>query len=97
MLSDLDLTDVTIVGNSIGVWIAAEMALLDSPRIARFVLVDGVGIDVPGHPIADFFSLSPRQIAEHSYHDPDKFGIDPAKLSPEARELMAGNRAALTG
>ena len=97
VLADLDLTDVTIVGNSIGGWIAAEMALLDSPRIARFVLVDGVGIDVPGHPIADFFSLSPRQIAEHSYHDPDKFGIDPAKLSPEAREVMAGNRAALTG
>jgi len=96
VVADLAVTDVTIVGNSIGGWIAAEMALLDSPRIARFVLVDAVGIEVPGHPIADFFSLTPRQVAEHSYHDPDRFGIDPAKLSPEAQRVMAGNRSALT-
>src|ERR1700761_7852416 len=31
MLADLDLTDVTVIGNSIGGWITAEMALLDSP------------------------------------------------------------------
>ena len=32
MLADLDLTDVTVIGNSIGGWITAEMALLDSPN-----------------------------------------------------------------
>jgi pimeloyl-ACP methyl ester carboxylesterase len=59
------------------------------------VLVDAVGIEVPGHPIADFFSLTPRQVAELSYHDPDRFGIDPSKLSQEALKVMAGNRATL--
>src|ERR1700730_5871997 len=29
----LDLQDVTVVGNSIGGWIAAELALLESPRV----------------------------------------------------------------
>lgn len=95
LLAELDLRDVTVIGNSIGGWIAAEMALLDTKRISSFVLVDAVGIEVPGHPIADFFSLTPRQIAEISYHDPDRFGIDPSKLSPEALKVMAGNRAAL--
>ena len=71
------------------------MALLDTSRISSFVLVDAVGIEVEGHPIADFFSLTPRQVAELSYHDPDRFGIDPSKLSPEASKLMAGNRATL--
>jgi len=95
LLAELDLRDVTVIGNSIGGWIAAEMALLDTNRISSFVLVDAVGIEVPAHPIADFYSLTPRQVAEFSYHDPDRFGIDPAKLSPEALKAMTGNRAAL--
>src|SRR6266550_3258624 len=95
LLADLGLRDVTVIGNSIGGWIAAEMALLDTSRISSFVLVDAVGIEVRGHPIADFFSLTPRQVAEISYHDPDRFGIDPSKLSPEALTMMAGNRATL--
>ena len=95
LLAQLDLRGVTVIGNSIGGWIAAEMALLDTNRISSFVLVDAVGIDVPGHPVADFFSLTPRQVAELSYHDPDRFGLDPTKLPPEALKAMAGNRAAL--
>ena len=96
LLTDLGVRDVTVVGNSIGGWIAAEMALADTSRISSFVLVDAVGILVPGHPIADFFSLSPRQVAELSYHDPDRFGMDPSRLSPEALQVMAGNRATLS-
>ncbi|HEV2217610.1 MAG TPA: alpha/beta hydrolase [Candidatus Dormibacteraeota bacterium] len=96
LLDALELQDVTVVGNSMGGWIAAEMALLNSPRAVRFVIVDAVGIEVPGNPVVDFFSLTPRQVAEHSYHDPDKFGIDPTKLPPEALQAMAGNRATLT-
>ena len=95
LLAELGLDDVTVIGNSIGGWIAAEMAVLDTSRIGRFVLVDAVGIDVPGHVVADFFSLTPRQVAELAYHDPDRFGVDPSKLSPEALKVMAGNRAAL--
>src|SRR6202158_1492419 len=95
LLAELRLRDVTVVGNSIGGWIAAEMALLDTNRISSFVLVDAVGIEVPGHPIADFFSLTPRQVAELSYHDPDRFGIDPSTLPAEPLKVMAGNRATL--
>ena len=35
-------------------------------------------------------------MAELSYHDPDRFGVDPTKLPAEAQRLMAGNRATLT-
>src|SRR5438477_2543535 len=94
-LAELGIAGVTVVGNSIGGWIAAEMALLDATRISNLVLVDAVGIEVPGHPVVDFFSLNPRQVAELSYHDPDRFGIDPTKLPAEAQRAMAGNRATL--
>jgi pimeloyl-ACP methyl ester carboxylesterase len=83
------------VGNSIGGWIAAEMALTGSPRITGVVLVDACGIEVPGHPVADFFSLTLDQVAEFSYHDPGPFRIDPAAMTAEQRAVMAGNREAL--
>ena len=71
------------------------MALLDPARIGRVVLVDAVGIDVPGNPVADFFSLTPDQVSKLSYHDPVTYRIDPAAMPPAQLAAMAGNRAAL--
>jgi pimeloyl-ACP methyl ester carboxylesterase len=95
LLDQLDLDDVTIVGNSLGGWIAAEIALLESPRVSGAILIDAVGIAVPGHPVADFFSLSMDQVFELSFHNPDPFRFDPAALPPAAQAVAAGNRAAL--
>ena len=95
LLDERDLTDVTVVGNSIGGWIAAELALLGSPRVTSLVLVDAVGIEVPGHPVIDFFNVPLPEIANHSFYEPDRFRIDPAAMSEEARAAMAGNRATL--
>ena len=95
LLDELDIRDVTVVGNSIGGWIASEMALLHSPRISSIVLVDAVGIEIPGHPVADFFSLTFPELAELSYYRPAEFLIDPTAFSPEQQALMTGNRAAL--
>jgi pimeloyl-ACP methyl ester carboxylesterase len=95
LLDELDLADVTVVGNSIGGWIAAEMALVGSARISGVVLVDAAGIEVPGHPVADFFSLTLDEVAEYSYHDPDSFRIDLSTMTPDQLTAMAGNREAL--
>jgi len=95
LLAELDLSDVTIIGNSIGGWITAEMALLGSSRIGSIVLVDAVGIDVDDHPVVDFFSLTMDQVARLSYHDPERFRIDPAAMPAAQQAVMAGNRAAL--
>lgn len=94
-LTELDLTGVTVAGNSIGGWITAELALLGSPRVAGVVLVDAVGLDLPEAPVADFFSLTMDEVADLSYANPDAFRIDPAKLPPERQAAMAGNRGAL--
>ena len=95
LLDAMELQDVTVIGNSIGGWIAAELALLGSPRIGSLVLVDAAGIEVHGHPIVDFFSLTLDQVAEFSYHDPDRFRIDPTTMSDAQRTTMAGNRSTL--
>jgi pimeloyl-ACP methyl ester carboxylesterase len=91
----LDLEDVLVVGNSIGGWIAAEIATLASARVSAVALVDAVGLAVPEHPVADFFALSFDELAQLSYADPARFRIDPSALPPAARATMAGNRAAL--
>lgn len=95
LLDTLDLTDVTVIGNSIGGWITAEIALLASPRVSGIVLIDAVGIEVPGHPVADFFSLTMDQVFTLSFHNPAPFRIDPSTLPPAAQAAAAGNRAAI--
>lgn len=95
LLDQLDLADVTVIGNSMGGWITAEIALLKSPRVSGIVLIDAVGIEVPGHPVADFFSLSMDQVFELSFHNPEPFRFDPATLPPAAQAVAAGNRTAL--
>jgi pimeloyl-ACP methyl ester carboxylesterase len=95
LLEELELEDVLVVGNSIGGWIAAELALLAPSQVAGYVLVDAVGIEVQGHPVIDFFSLPLPAIAEYSYYAPDAFRIDPAALRPAAQQTLAANRVTL--
>jgi len=95
LIGQLGLKDVTVAGNSIGGWVAAEMALLASPQVSGAILIDAVGIEVPGHPIADFFALTMDQVFTLSFHNPEPFRIDPATLPPAAQAIAAGNRAAL--
>jgi pimeloyl-ACP methyl ester carboxylesterase len=95
LLDDLRLEDVTVIGNSVGGWIAAEMALLDSPRISGIVLLDAVGIEVEGHPVADVSGLSVPEIQALSFHDPTPFRVDPATVPDAQKAIMASNSAAL--
>jgi len=95
LLDRLGLDGVTVIGNSIGGWIAAELALLASPRISGTVLVDAVGIEVEGHPVTDIFPLSLDELARLSYHDPAAFRIDPSAMTEAQQAGMAANRVAL--
>ena len=76
--------------------VTLEMAVRDvGGLIGKIVIVDGVGVEVSGESIVDFFALTPRGVAEHSYHEPDKFFVDPATLPPERVALIRGNIATL--
>jgi pimeloyl-ACP methyl ester carboxylesterase len=96
LLDRLDLTDVTVIGNSIGGWAAAELALLGSPRVAAAVLVNAVGLDVPEHPVADVSGLTPAQLAALSFHDPARFPPDPSRPGPDLAALAAYTGMSMT-
>jgi pimeloyl-ACP methyl ester carboxylesterase len=96
LLGELDLSDVLVVGSSLGGWIAVEMALGDGrERIGRLVLIDSVGVDVPGRPIRDFFALDPRGVADYSFHDGDRFYVDPTTLPTEQLAARQANMATM--
>ncbi len=91
LLERLALTDVLVVGFSVGGWIANALALRAPGRLRGVVLVDGAGIVVDGEPCADVFSLTPPQLSALSMHDPARYGIDPAKLTDAQKAGMAAN------
>jgi pimeloyl-ACP methyl ester carboxylesterase len=100
LLEKLALTDVLIVGFSIGFsiggWIASALALRVGARLRGVVLVNGAGIVVDGEPCADVFSLTPQQLSALSYHDPVRYGINPAALSDAQKAGMAANMKTLS-
>ena len=96
LLDRLGVADVTVIGSSIGGWIAAELALLETPQVTGIVLVDAVGLEVPGHPVADFFTLTMAEVFERSFHDPSGFVVVPEALPPAAQAVFrASHRLAL--
>jgi pimeloyl-ACP methyl ester carboxylesterase len=96
LIEELELSDVTVIGNSIGGWIAAEVAILDSPRVNAVVIVDAVGIDVDGHPVADVSTKTFPEIQNLSYFEPERFRIDPSAFSDAQGATIAGNLATLS-
>ena len=94
LIERLDLHDVTVVGNSFGGWLAAELALRGSGRISGIVLLNAVGIEPNEETgeIADPARLGPK-IAEYAFHDPARFALTPT--TPEAAAMMAANQKSL--
>ena len=94
LIERLDLSDIVVVGNSIGGWIAAELALRFSPRIRSIVLINACGIDPgAGNPaILNPMSLPPAERGALAFHDPKRFAAAPQ--TPESLAVMAANQTA---
>jgi len=93
LLDQLDLKNVDLVGHSLGGWIAAELAVRNTRRIASLTLVCSAGIHLPGVPQADTFLLSDEQLARTMYHDP-KFADEMLKRAqdPGLEDIQLKNR-----
>lgn len=98
LLRELDLRDVTLVGVSLGAWIAAEMAVKSTERLAKLVLANAVGIKVSGREtrdIADVFAMTDDEFRAAAFADPAVGGRD-FKSMPDAQVLRAAqNREAV--
>jgi len=67
LVEAMDLKDVTLVGASIGGWIAAELAVRGSDRFTKLVLIDPVGVKLGSReerPIYDVFGLTNDELPD---------------------------------
>ena len=94
LLDRLELADLTVVGVSLGAWIAAEIAVKSTARMSRLVLANAVGIKVGDREkrdIADIFALTEAEYLAIAYCDPNVGRCDYNAL-PDA-EVLAAARA----
>jgi pimeloyl-ACP methyl ester carboxylesterase len=98
LLQELNLRDVTLVGVSLGAWIAAEIAVKSTERLAKLVLSNAVGIKVNGREtrdIVDIFAMTEDEFNVAAFANP-AVGARDFKSMPEAQVLRAAqNREAV--
>jgi len=96
LIDSLDLQDAILMGFSMGGWLAAEIAVMNTGRFSKLVLVDSVGIK-PGGPfdrdIADVFASSSEDLLNATWHD-RSLASDQAAMSDEELQVVAANRVA---
>jgi len=89
-LREQKLSGVTIVGSSMGGWIAMEMAVRDTSRIKSLVLASPAGIAAPGVQPADIFLMPPEEVVKNLFFDEK---LAQARLAqPEDVDVSLKNR-----
>ncbi|HYI87168.1 MAG TPA: alpha/beta hydrolase, partial [Burkholderiales bacterium] len=86
-----------LVGQSLGGWAAAELAVRNCSRLASLTLLAPAGIRVKGLPPGDNFIWDPEEAVRNLYHDqsiPDRMLAVP--LSDEDADIALTNRFAAT-
>ena len=88
----LGLERPTVVGGSMGGWLAAELAVMNPHAIDRLILVAAAGLKPEQGEILDIFYYPMDQMRDFSYHDPaqvpewdELFGQPP---TPEQADLI---------
>jgi pimeloyl-ACP methyl ester carboxylesterase len=96
LLAALDLHRVHLVGTSLGGWVAAEMAVRNTARLASLTLVGAVGITAGGEPIPDVFRLPEDENLRRFYADPERASRRLGDLAKADYRVVAKNRATVT-
>lgn len=95
-LEQQHLEGIPVLGYDLGGWLAAEMAATTRHAFRQLLLVAPAGIKPQVGEITDLFLLSPAQIRDLTFYDPQQvpeyaqlYSTDP---SPEQREQAMQNR-----
>ncbi len=97
VLDELKIENAVLMGISMGGWLAAELASINSKPFSKLIMVDAVGVKIGGptdRDIVDVFGIPPDQATKLMYHDP-KNARDMSNLSDKEVQDVAANRIAL--
>ncbi len=93
LLEALDLRAASLVGSSLGGWVAAEAAVRDRSRLARLALLNPMGIHVKGLAATDPFLATPEEIVAANFHNAAQ-PMDAADLDQQLKNRHAFARMA---
>lgn len=97
LLDHLDLRNVTVVGFSLGGWIASEILVKDASRVAKLILGAPLGLrtaDKRKTQLTDLFMLDPKQVDATMQVTPDQ-SAPLASLPEPMLERIARNAEAV--
>jgi pimeloyl-ACP methyl ester carboxylesterase len=97
LMDQLDLADTLVVGVGIGAWLAAEIAVKTTARIAQLVMANAVGVKVGDREtrdIVDIWSLTADEFNALAYADPAAGKHDYKSLPEQVSLDAARNREA---
>ena len=94
-LDELDLDGVHLIGNSLGGWLAMEIAVRSCTRLKSLTLVGAAGIRIKGKPIADIFMMDPDDLVREIFVDQSfADNILNMDLTEEQTDIQIRNRVA---
>ncbi len=95
LMDELDLDGVHLIGNSLGGWLAMEIAIRSCTRIKSLTLVGAAGIRIKGKPIADIFMMDPDDLVREIFVDQTfADNILGMELTEEQTDIQIRNRVA---
>lgn len=96
LMQQLELDDVNLVGLSFGGWVAAELAVRSTQRLASLTLAGAAGLHVAGVAQLDPFLCSEEQRLRQFFYDPKKAEeIIARALRPEMEDMALKNRTTI--
>jgi pimeloyl-ACP methyl ester carboxylesterase len=93
LMQALGLERVHLIGTSLGGWIAAELAIRNTARLASLTLVAAVGIAADGRPIDDVFRMTAEENARRFYFDPERMQARLEALAQADARILVRNRS----
>jgi len=85
----MGLSNVHLVGSSLGGMFAAEIGAIGRQYVRKLVLCAPAGLWLDEHPYLDFFAAPQDVMMKALYMDPEKVMAAMPKIDPENREAMA--------
>jgi len=95
-LAAMGLDRVHLIGTSLGGWIAAELAVRNTTRLASLTLVGAVGITANGKPIDDIFRMPVEENLRRFYADPERAARRLGDMAKVDMNIVAKNRVTVT-
>ncbi len=86
LIEQLGLKNIHLVGNSLGGWLAAEIAVRNSDRLRTLTLVSPAGLRVVGVPMGDIFLWGAEERVRNTLYDQK---LADARLSANVSEEEA--------